>query len=310
MKKQNLLLTAVATLTLFAMPTQVHAEEHNELSRFAFEAMNAHNDKAETRAKQKEQIKQTTDKVLNETTKASKSIFGKIADFFGSSNDEIVKSEAVPVDVSGLDINFVSGNSATVDLGASTLDPNNWEYSHVEYSDLDHLNRAGRATAYLEKQNWGPSEGRKGQTWQPAGWNNQELRMGKKGKKRVQDRGHIIAYTLTFNLDDSGNIEKGREGSFNNPKNLTTQSSYSNRGPFQTQEEIVRDGIKSGKKVIYEVTPLYGEYDLMPRAYQMQAVSTDGTINFNKMVYNVQPGVEFNYETGKPAVNNDMIVAK
>lgn len=196
-----------------------------------------------------------------------------------------------------------------VNDGDSTLDPNSWDKSHIEYSEHDRLDRTGPATAFLNKDNYGASEGREGQRYNPSGWNNAPLSIDGK-QKRIQDRGHLIAYTLTFNLNDNGDFEQGHLGSIDNPNNLATQSSYSNRVLFQVYEGQVRDAIKSNKEVIYRVEPVFRERELMPRGYWAQAISTDGTLNFNVYIMNIQPGAEFDYSTGISKTNSEMIVPK
>lgn len=288
MKLKNLGLALIATITM-GLTTTTTVDAASFRDYFTQEQM----DKA--------------DEVVKEGKEVSKSLLSKLADKI---NEKIgTENEVGTVETTDIELEFQSGSNIVTDLGQSTLDSSTWTSSHIEYGNLDNLNRATTATAYLQKSNVGPSDGRGGQSWQPTGWNNQKIKVN--GKKRtVQDRGHLIAYTLSFNLDDNGNYVNGLEGSEDNPLNLTTQSSYSNRGQFQTYEEIVRKGLKSGKEIIYQVSPLYKDNELMPRAYQMQAVSTDETINFNVVVYNVQPGVEFNYETGRPSPNSDMLVNK
>ena len=46
----------------------------------------------------------------------------------------------------------------------------------------------------------------------------------------------------------------------------------------------------------------------MARGVNLQAVSTDGSLNFNVYLYNVQPGYEFNYNNGRAKVNQQIQV--
>ena len=177
----------------------------------------------------------------------------------------------------------VNDNKATIDW--------NWSKNYINYSPLDSLNRAGKATAYLDKNNYGQSKGREAQTWKPTGWLNNQ--------KRNKDRGHLIAYTLSFNFDQDGNFVKGKKGSIDNPKNLFTQTSQSNRGIMQDYETQVRDAIKSGKKVIYEATPIFRGSELMARGVHLQAISEDKTLNFNVYIFNIDDHYNFDYATGR-----------
>lgn len=163
--------------------------------------------------------------------------------------------------------------------------------SHIEYSSLDDLNRAGQATAYLTKDNVTKSvESRGGQRFTPSGFQKQA---------KIWDRGHLIAYSLTYNLDDNGNYSKGHDGSLDNPLNLFTQTSQSNRGKMKDLENDVRDVLKTGEKVIYRVTPVYYENELVARHVKVEAVSEYGTLTINEIVDNVQDGMIIDYSTGR-----------
>lgn len=203
---------------------------------------------------------------------------------------------------------FVSGSSLIEEVngGQSTLDASTWDTSHIVYSDLDSLNRVGTATAYLDSSNYGKSSGRTSQKWLPTGWKQ------KKGSNGVEilNRGHLIAYTITFNLDDQGNYVEGEDGSLDNPKNLFTQTARSNQVEFQKYEEMVRDSIKDGHKVIYRVQPVFRGDELMARGTWLQAVSDDGSLNFSVYIYNVQPGFVFNYADGSSKVDDSMTIKK
>lgn len=46
----------------------------------------------------------------------------------------------------------------------------------------------------------------------------------------------------------------------------------------------------------------------MARGVNLQAVSTDGTLDFNVYLYNIQPGYQFNYNNGRAKVDRQMQV--
>ena len=181
--------------------------------------------------------------------------------------------------------NYKSGDLMVeqVNGGKSTLDAREWSGPKIDFADLDNQNRTGVATAFLDKSNYGKSEGREGQTWAPTGWHNQAKKVN---GKRVfpQNRGHLIA------------------------KNLFTQSAYSNQRPFQTFEEKVRTSLKNGSKVTYRVQPVFRGSELMARGVWAQAVSDTGDINFNIYLYNVEPGVAFDYNSGQSSLDPQMKV--
>ena len=68
-------------------------------------------------------------------------------------------------------------------------------------------------------------------------------------------------------------------------------------------ENMVADYVKeTNNHVLYRVTPVFKEDELVARGVQMEALSMedDGAgICFNVFCYNVQPGVEIDYATGE-----------
>ena len=68
-------------------------------------------------------------------------------------------------------------------------------------------------------------------------------------------------------------------------------------------ENLVADYIQeTGNHVLYRVTPVFEESDLLARGVQMEAYSVEDSgdgICFNVFCYNVQPGVEIDYATGE-----------
>jgi len=205
---------------------------------------------------------------------------------------------------------YQSGGAAAIKVnsGKSTLKSSLWKKSKIDYGNLDSLNRTTTDTAYLSKANLGRSAGRAAQNWSPTGWHNQPITVN---GKRVypQNRGHLIAYTISFNLTQDGQYRSGEDGSLDNPKNLATQTAYSNQRTMQIYEDQVRTALEQGKKVIYRVTTVFRGNELMPRGYWSQAVSTDGSVNFNVYIWNVEPGVSFDYATGRGKADSNMQVA-
>lgn len=173
----------------------------------------------------------------------------------------------------------------------STLTFVDFDQPRVDYSNLDHLNRVGQATAYLTKQNVTKStEQRSGQSFTPTGFVK---------NAKIWDRGHLIAYSLTYNLDVNGKYSKGQDGSLNNALNLFTQTSQSNRGEMKRIENDVRQVLKSGERVIYRVTPYFENDELVARYVTVEAISEFGTLNIKEIVENVQDGKAIDYKTGR-----------
>lgn len=203
-------------------------------------------------------------------------------------------------------LDFKSGDSAvfTVNNGRSTLDISQWEENKVIYGDLDPLNRTTFVTAYLDRKNLGRSEGRERQVWKPTGWHQKKV-----DGETVVNRGHLLAYTSSFNFDSDGNFREGECGSQDNPKNLATQTAFSNQNVQTIYEKKVRDAQKiTGNKVIYQIVTVFRGNELMPRGYWLQAIDSNGILNFNVYVYNVQPKVVFNYEDGTSTIDRSLTI--
>ncbi|HIE1182628.1 TPA: DNA/RNA non-specific endonuclease, partial [Enterococcus faecalis] len=203
-------------------------------------------------------------------------------------------------------LDFQSGDSAvfTVNNGRSTLDISQWQENKVIYGDLDSLNRTTVVTAYLDKQNLGRSEVRERQVWKPTGWHQKKV-----DGELIVNRGHLLAYTSSFNFDSDGNFREGESGSQDNPKNLATQTAFSNQNVQTIYEKKVRDAQKTtDNKVIYQIVTVFRGNELMPRGYWLQAIDSNGILNFNVYVYNVQPKVVFNYEDGTSTIDRSLTI--
>jgi DNA-entry nuclease len=60
--------------------------------------------------------------------------------------------------------------------------------------------------------------------------------------------------------------------------------------------------------VLYRVTPVYEGSNLVASGVQMEAASVeDDEIRFNVYCYNVQPGVEINYQTGESCLAGEAV---
>lgn len=205
-------------------------------------------------------------------------------------------------------LDFYSGDKVVVEVngGHSTLNPKAWQSNHIIYSPLDSLNRTSSPnTAFLEERNIANSQWREQQTFQPSGWHYNH------GRNQIYNRGHLIAYSLSAGIDQNGNYQPNdTSGDQNNPKNLFTQSAYTNQKVQTYYEGLVRTALRQHKKVIYQATAVFRGDERMARGINLQAVSTDGSLDFNVYIYNVQPGVAFDYQTGRWKVDRSMQVSQ
>lgn len=204
-------------------------------------------------------------------------------------------------------LNYTSGENAFVNVnnGKSTLSINSWKNNQVTYSALDSLNRTSTANiAYLEPRNLANDSLRERQYVEPTGWHQKYV-----NGEPIINRGHLIAYSLSKGISTDGQyIPSLQSGDQNNLKNLFTQTAFSNQKIQTIYESKVRNALKEGHKVVFEAHAIFRGNELMARGVQLQAVSDDGSLNFNVYIFNVQPGVSFDYATGRSKVDTNMKV--
>ncbi|MGV0168311.1 DNA/RNA non-specific endonuclease [Furfurilactobacillus sp. WILCCON 0119] len=204
-------------------------------------------------------------------------------------------------------LTYQSGKPAVVSVNhnRSTLNSDAWRTNHVVYQSLDRLNRTVEPnTAYLERRNVANDSLRVRQYIQPSGW-HQKMVNG----QAIINRGHLIAYSLSGGIGQSGAYDPNEQsGDQNNPKNLFTQTAFSNQTLQTIYESEVRNALKANKRVIYSAQAVFSGDNLMANGVHLQALSTDGALNFNVYIFNVQPGFTFDYATGRSRVDHDMKV--
>lgn len=98
-------------------------------------------------------------------------------------------------------------------------------------------------------------------------------------------------------------------GDQSNPRNLFTETDFINQEVQTIFETKVRHAIEAHKRVIYQVTPIFRGQERMPRGVNLQAISTDGKLNFNVYLFNVEPGVQINYPTGSYVMDPTMVIS-
>ena len=163
--------------------------------------------------------------------------------------------------------------------------------SFEKYSELDDYGRCGVAYANVG-QDLMPTEerGSIGKV-KPSGWHT--VKYDIVDGKYLYNRCHLIGYQLT--------AENANE------KNLITGTRYLNVDGMLPFENMVADYVKeTGNHVLYRVTPVYEEDNLVASGVQMEAMSVEDEgdgILFNVFCYNVQPGISIDYETGESCLD-------
>ena len=121
---------------------------------------------------------------------------------------------------------------------------------------------------------------------EPTGWENEKYDNVDGGY--VYNRCHLIGFQLT--------------GENANEENLITGTRYMNtEGMLPFENEVAEYVKETDNHVMYRVTPVFEGRNLVASGVWMEAMSVedDGQgVSFNVYVYNVQPGIEIDYQTG------------
>ena len=155
------------------------------------------------------------------------------------------------------------------------------------YDELDAFNRCGVTIACVG-QDLMPTEDRGsiGQV-KPTGW--QTVKYENVDGKYLYNRCHLIGFQLT--------------GENANERNLITGTRAMNVDGMLPFENMVADYVKeTGNHVLYRVTPIFVEEEMVARGVLMEAVSVEDEgegVEFCVYVYNNQPGILIDYATGE-----------
>lgn len=164
------------------------------------------------------------------------------------------------------------------------------EVSFEVYSELDHIGRAGQAYASLGIELM-PTEERKSiNSVKPSGWHT--VKYDIVDGKYLYNRCHLIGFQLA--------------GENANKNNLITCTRYMNtEGMLEFENEVAEYIRNTNNHVLYRVTPMYEGNNLVAKGVQMEAYSIEDNgegVKFNVFVYNVQPGINIDYETGESSL--------
>lgn len=210
-----------------------------------------------------------------------------------------VLSDTIKEQLKADTIEYNGAGAFVLNKNKNTLNTDVSSAPYVQLSRQDTLGRPGPANAWLTKasrQYRNRSETGNSQTINPVGWRQMKIN----GHNKVlYNRGHSIGYALAGNINSFDASEA-------NPQNITTQTAWANQSSNGNDkntgqnyyETLVRRALDANKRVRYRVTPLYEGQNLVPSGSHIEAKSTDGTLNINVFVPNVQPGVKINYADG------------
>ena len=159
------------------------------------------------------------------------------------------------------------------------------------YSELDKLGRCGEAYANISVDLMPTTKRERIGVVKPSGWQTTKYDIIKDGKY-LYNRCHLIAYQLT--------------GENANEKNLITCTRYTNSITMVEFETMVGNYIRKTKNhVLYRATPIFKGDNLVASGIRLEAYSVEDKgkgIKFNVYIYNIQPGIEIDYKTGKSKI--------
>lgn len=186
--------------------------------------------------------------------------------------------------------------NAYISLGISTFsDEEKQLLSPFEiYSPLDSLGRCGVAFANICREIMPTDERGSIGMIKPSGWQTPQSKYDFIEGKFLYNRCHLIAFELA--------------GENANEQNLVTGTRYMNINGMLPFENQVANHVKStNHHVLYRSTPIFEGNNLLCEGVQIEAYCVEehgGSIDFNVFCYNVQPGVDIDYTTGKNWLSN------
>lgn len=161
------------------------------------------------------------------------------------------------------------------------------------YHKLDKLGRCGVAYANVSKDTMPTEERGNIGNIKPSGWHTVKY-PDYIIDNYLYNRCHLIGYQLT--------------GENANEKNLITGTRYLNVSGMLPFENEVADYIhETGNHVMYKVTPLFIDDELVARGVYMEAYSVEdhgNGVSFNVYCFNVQPQITIDYKTGDSYITN------
>lgn len=158
----------------------------------------------------------------------------------------------------------------------------------VQFTELDSMNRVQVARAFLTPDFYRGSEDRAEESnisqIKPTGWKNKKI-----DNQYIYNRSHLIGYAFSKdNVDVPQNLMTG-----------TRDFNANTTWGMLKYEDMVRDSIKQGESIMYEVRPIFIGNELVARGVQIRATSYGSdALDFNVFIYNVQDNLTINYLDG------------
>ena len=203
-------------------------------------------------------------------------------------DSQVITMDALP-DYSGEPYVEINGNIP--DFAPDLMTTQSSEF----YTDLDQIGRCGACFANIGPDLMPTEERGSISSVHPSGWVQAQYDFV--DGKSLYNRCHLIGFQLT--------------GENANTHNLITGTRYLNVEGMLPFENLVAEYIRdTGNHVLYRVTPVFRNSDLVASGVQMEALSVEDQgegICFNVYCYNVQPGVIIDYATGESRLDEDYL---
>ena len=230
-------------------------------------------------------------------------------------NDDVLKQL-------GKALNYNGHGSYTVNNNHSTLTPpkgSAWLQSGV----LNAKGQLSESSGILSHAMYGKRVNTETE-WQPAGYHQLKINAPEYGNY-LWNKGHSIGAAMTSawsgkNVTFTMPIKATHKGEWNASEyyteNITTQTSWANQaidGQYGTKgygqnyfEALVRKEQTTHKNslIAYSVKPIYSGNNAVPSGNQIQALSSDGDLELNVFIPNVQMGIKINYINGNSKIIN------
>lgn len=173
----------------------------------------------------------------------------------------------------------------------------------IQLSELDELGRCGVAFGVICEHTMPDQDTEhRGDIHEihPSGWHQKKydsLKSDEDEDGHLYERSHLLGWALT--------------GLNAEPRNLITGTHmFNDEGMREFEEQIARYVERKGGRVLYRVTPLFAGDNLVAQGVRMEAYSLDDdgeSVCFDVFVYNVQPGIDIDYATGKSAEGQELL---
>jgi len=217
-------------------------------------------------------------------------LFIAIMTYFSEDIDRLFYKIFPKEEVQSYDIGEIPEYNGNNYIIINNNEPNFEEYDYTtvsfeKYSDLDYLGRAKAAFSNIGKETMPTKKRGSIGMIKPSGWHT--IKYDHIDGKYLYNRCHLIGYQLT--------------GENANEKNLITCTRQMNtEGMLQFENKVATYIKETNNHVLYRVTPIYENDNLIATGVQIEASSVeDKQISFNVFVYNVQDKINIDYKTGE-----------